>query len=193
MDAPRTAPDVAAELHDEFPFTPARAAVVALVRGFGALQRRMGPYFAGFGLTPPQFQMLTIVNRLCRRGTPPNQRRLAAALYVSFPNITVMLARLERAGLIRRRAGADDGREKRVELTARGRARLLKVWTRHARQLESVTAGLSDPERLELARLLNQMTAGPNRPRAGVEPTGPAEPAPPDRADPGRTENTVEG
>jgi DNA-binding MarR family transcriptional regulator len=159
-DAPGRAAAGGGELADEFPFTPARAAVVELVRGFGALQRQMGPYFARFGLTPPQFQMLTIINRLARGGTAPNQRELAAALYVSFPNITVMLARLQRDGLIRRRSGARDGRQKLVELTRRGRARLLSVWAGHGRQLERVTAGLSDPERVALAGLLNKMTAG---------------------------------
>src|SRR5690349_5880994 len=87
---------------DEFGAAPARQAVVALVRGFGALQRSMGPHFAQFGLTPPQFQTLTVINRW--KGRSITQRQLARELYVSPPNITVILSRLEHARLIRRRA-----------------------------------------------------------------------------------------
>lgn len=159
------------ELADEFPFTPARAAVVALVRGFGALQRRMGPHYARFGLTPPQFQMLTIINRLGRRGAAPTQRALAGELYVSFPNTTVMLARLEEAGLVRRRSNPDDRREKFVELTARGRALLCRVWKVQPAQLERVTSGLTEAERGELTRLLNKMIAGPAQTALAAEPS----------------------
>ena len=140
---------------DEFPDTPARRAIVAVVRGFGAVQKQMTPYFAGFGLTPPQFQMLTVINRL--QSQPLTQRRLGRELYTSFPNITVMLARLERDGWIRRRENARDRREKLVELTARGRSLLKRIWRVHQAQLEHVLCGLNEDERGMLAELLNKM------------------------------------
>ncbi|MBL8796216.1 MAG: MarR family transcriptional regulator [Planctomycetia bacterium] len=147
-----------AGLKDEFPHSAARAAVVAIVRGYGAVQRQMEPYFAQFGLTPPQFQVLTIINRL--RGRQPTQRQLALELYVSFPNVTVMLGRLEQAGLVRRRNNPKDRREKFVELTHRGRALLQRIWQVHQVQLDSVMAGLSDAEQFKLTRLLDKMIAG---------------------------------
>jgi DNA-binding MarR family transcriptional regulator len=153
------------DLRDEFPRTAARNAVVAVVRGYGAVQRLMEPYFARFGLTPPQFQVLTIINRL--KGQQPTQRRLGRELYVSFPNITVMLGRLEEAGLIRRRSNPEDRREKFVELTGQGRARLQRIWKVHQQQLDRVVAGLTEEEQVELARLLNKMIAGQDQPRAG--------------------------
>lgn len=150
------------DLTDDFPDTPARRAVVAVVRGFGALQRQMSPHYARFGLKPPQFQMLTLVNRL--RGEKLTQRRLARELYVSFPNVTVMLRRLEEAGLVERSVNGDDRREKFVRITRRGRTLLGRIWKYQQAQLERVTAGLKDGERLELARLLNKMIAGHSPP-----------------------------
>ena len=147
-----------ADLRDDFPHSAARAAVVAVVRGYGAVQRQMEPYFAQFGLTPPQFQVLTIINRL--RDRQPTQRCLALELYVSFPNVTVMLGRLEQAGLVCRRSNPKDRREKFVELTHRGRSLLQRVWQVHQEQLDSVMAGLSEAEQLELTRLLDKMVAG---------------------------------
>lgn len=157
----------ASALCDEFPQSPARAAVVAIVRGYGALQRHMEPYFAGFGITPQQFQILTILNRL--KDQRPTQRRLGRELYVSFPNVTVMLGRLEEAGLVERRTNPEDRRENFVELTAQGRTLLRRIWKAHQEQLDRVMAGLTEKEQLELARLLNKMIDG-GRP-AGESPS----------------------
>ncbi len=145
------------DLRDDFPLSPARAAVVAIVRGYGAVQRLMEPYFAHFGLTPPQFQLLTVANRL--RTEPLTQRRLARELYVSFPNVTVMLTRLEKSGLVRRRPNPADRREKFVELTPRALALLRRIWQEHQRQLDFVMTGLTRGEQTELARLLDKMIA----------------------------------
>lgn len=153
------------DLRDDFPDTPARRAVVALVRGFGATQRQMSPYYAQFGLTPPQFQMLTVINRL--RNEAITQRRLGSELYVSFPNVTVMLTRLEEAGLIERTVNDADRREKFVRITRRGLKLLDKIWKQQPAQLERVMAGLEDAERIELARLLNKMMAGQAPPETG--------------------------
>jgi DNA-binding MarR family transcriptional regulator len=143
-------------LRDDFPASPARDAVVAVVRAYGAVQRSMATYFAQFSLTPPQFQLLTIVNRLRR----PTQRQLARELYVSFPNVTVMLDRLEKAGLLLRSSNVEDKREKLVELTDRGRSLLRKIWKVHQEQLDRVMAGLTESEQKVLTRLLDKMLAG---------------------------------
>ena len=147
----------APDLRDDFPDTPARRAVVSVVRAFGAVSRQMGPHYARFGLTPPQFQMLTVLNRL--RDERVTQRRLGNELYVSFPNVTVMLNRLEEAGLIKRTVNPADRREKFVKISGRGRKLLQKIWKDQPAQLESIMAGLYDNERLQLALLLNRLIA----------------------------------
>jgi DNA-binding MarR family transcriptional regulator len=146
------------ELADDFPDTPERRAVVSVVRGFGAMQRQMSPHYARFGLTPAQFQMLTVINRL--RSERITQRRLGQELYVSFPNVTVMLSRLERDGLIERTVNEEDRRERFVRITARGRTLLKKIWKEQPAQLERVMTGLNNDERLDLCRLLNKMIVG---------------------------------
>jgi DNA-binding MarR family transcriptional regulator len=124
----------------------------------------MGPYYANFDLTPPQFQMLTVLNRL--RGEQVTQRRLGQELYVSFPNVTVMLARLEDAGLIEKVVNSADRRERFVKISRRGRALLKRIWKVQPDQLERVTSGLTDQERLDLTRLLNKMIDGQATPEA---------------------------
>ncbi len=144
-------------LADEFPDTPERRAVVSVVRGYGVISRLMSPHYASFGLTPPQFQMLTVLNRL--RNEQVTQRRLGRELYVSFPNVTVMLSKLEQAELIERTVNKADRRERFVSITRQGRALLKKIWKKQPAQLEAVTSGLDEAERSQLARLMNKMIA----------------------------------
>lgn len=144
-------------LHDGFPVTASREAMVAVLRAFGTLQWLMEPYFAKFNLTPPQFQVLCIAIRF--RDEPPTQRQLARDLYVSFPNVTVLLNRLERKGLIERDGNPADRREKFVRVTKAGKTLLNRIWRVHQEQMDFVMKGLTADERKEMARLLNKMTA----------------------------------
>lgn len=155
MVSRETSPGV--NLHDGFPVTAAREAMVAVLRAYGTLQRLMEPYFARFDLTPPQFQVLCIAIRF--KDDPPTQRQLARELYVSFPNVTVLLKRLERKGLIERNGNPADRREKYVRVSARGKNLLARIWQVHQQQMDLVMKGLTPAERKEMARLLNKMTA----------------------------------
>ncbi len=152
---PDSSESIELNIRDEFPASSARAAVVSVVRAYGIVQRLMATYFAQFDLTPPQFQLLTIVNRLRK----PTQRQLARELYVSFPNVTVMLDRIEKAGLILRFPNVEDKREKLVELSERGRSLLKKIWKVHQEQLDLVMVGLTETEQKQLTRLLHKMIA----------------------------------
>ena len=91
----RPSPSRAADACGDLPQSTAHAAMVAVIRAYGAIQRQQEPYFAPFKITPPQFQVLSIISRLKRAHL--TQRCLARELYVSFANVTVMLDRLEKA------------------------------------------------------------------------------------------------
>lgn len=140
---------------DKFPTSSARDAIVSVVRAYGIVQKLMAPHFAKFELTPPQFQLLTIVNQLRK----PTQRQLARELYVSFPNVTVMLDRLEKTGVILRSQNMDDKRAKFIELSKLGRSLLKKIWKVHQKQLYLVMVGLTEKEQKVLTHYLNKMIA----------------------------------
>jgi MarR family transcriptional regulator, organic hydroperoxide resistance regulator len=87
------------------------------------------------------------------------QSHLAEALSLDASTVTKTLLRLERDGVVERRADSGDARVSRVYLTARGRALLnpvVKVWTRAEQQL---VKGLSPADRARLTRLLQQVLA----------------------------------
>ena len=80
-------------------------------------------------------------------------------IFKSFPNVTVMLSRLERDGMIERTVNEEDRRERFVRITAHDRSLLKRIWKEQPAQLERAMAGLNDHERLELTRLLNKVIA----------------------------------
>lgn len=82
-----------------------------------ALQRRSKRAALELGLTGPQRLVLSLLGRF--PGLPAG--RLAALLHVHPSTLTGVLQRLERAGLIRRRADPRDRRRALFGLTARGR------------------------------------------------------------------------
>jgi len=148
---------ISPNLEDGFPVSASREAMVAVLRAYGTLQRLMEPYFSQFDLTPPQFQLMCIAHRFGQDAL--TQRRLAREMYVSFPNITVLLKRMEKKGLIERNGNPRDRREKYVRLTEAGEKLLRRVWQVHQKQMDMVMEGLSVAERKQMTALLNKMTA----------------------------------
>ena len=86
------------------------------------------------------------------------QTQLAMLLEVEPASITLMLQKMERAGLVTRQQDAHDARIMRVFLTEAGRS--LEAPVRHVwRQLETQTAhALDAAEQALLQRLLTQVT-----------------------------------
>ncbi|MDX1616796.1 MAG: MarR family transcriptional regulator [Candidatus Promineifilaceae bacterium] len=88
-----------------------------------------------------------------------SQSELALSLNVEAPTMTRVITRLERVGLVQRRADREDKRVSRVFLTERGRQLeddIHQIWDRIEAQLSS---GLSEAEVLLLQRLLTTMRA----------------------------------
>src|SRR5256714_15262677 len=73
------------------------------------------------GLTSGQFPLLMPLNR----AEPPSIRAVAELLAMDRTTLTANLKPLERRGLVRVRNDRDDRRQRRLVLTARGRAALI--------------------------------------------------------------------
>jgi MarR family 2-MHQ and catechol resistance regulon transcriptional repressor len=134
-----------------------RGAALGLVRAWGGLQRWMEPHFRRYGLSQPQFALLMTLRRSSPEGASLTE--LARSCFVSNTNVTGLVDRLERDGLVERRLDPDDRRARRVVLTPAGRAKLEKAWERHPAMLEAAFSGLAEGERRALARLLEKLVA----------------------------------
>lgn len=96
--------------------------------------------------------------------------RLARALAVTPPNVTVILDRLEGRQLIERRASTDDRRSYRLNATERGK-QLARDATARILAAESRSTGLTDGEQAILAELLHKVACA--RPEAKERPERP--------------------
>jgi DNA-binding MarR family transcriptional regulator len=129
-----------------------------LIRNFGLIERVMQPYFARFGISGAQWGVLRNLHRAEQEGlvglrlTDLSQRML-----IRPPSVTGIADRLEKVGLIVRRASETDGRSKRVALTEKGRRLVEQVLEVHPAQIARVMGGLSSEEHEQLDRLLVRM------------------------------------
>ncbi len=85
------------------------------------------------------------LGRLGREG-PQRLTELARAENVSQPNMTQLVTRLERAGLVRRTADRTDGRGVLVEATDTGLEVFRQRRAERARALQQLIEKLSEPE-----------------------------------------------
>jgi DNA-binding MarR family transcriptional regulator len=90
-----------------------------------------------FDLTLPQF---TVLNHFVRLGDGRTPVELASAFQVTKATITSTLQRLERKGFVKSTPDANDGRSKRITITASGRKardRSIKAIEHHLAALET--------------------------------------------------------
>jgi DNA-binding MarR family transcriptional regulator len=87
------------------------------------------------------------------------QRDLAEALHLARPTVTRMLQGMEKAGLVARSADENDQRLVRVTLTAAGRKLEGEMRRISADYVEQTIGTLSERDRRELARLLEELAA----------------------------------
>ena len=132
------------------------AGVVAwlrLARVYGKLERRAQVFLRCHGLSPAQFDVLAQVG--VREGC--TQQELAEALLVTKGNVTQLLDRMEDAGWLTRR---QEGRTKRVWLTAAGRALREQAVPAQEQFMARQLMALAPVEQRQLAALLRTLDRG---------------------------------
>lgn len=104
---------------------PEQEAFVALQRAAARLMDGVAELLKPFGLRPAQYNVLRIL-----RGAHPEQlncRQVAARMMTREPDLTRLLDRMEKAGLIRRQRQASDRRVVRVGVTQAGLQLLAQI------------------------------------------------------------------
>ena len=130
----------------------------ALIRTMGLLRRAMEPCFTRHGISASQWFVLCALNKSEKSGTTGLRLTdLSDSLLVRPPSVTGVVDRLQRMGLVARKASHNDQRAKLVSLTGTGRKLVEKVRQGHADQVQKVLAVLSIAEQLELRRLLDRL------------------------------------
>ena len=156
---PRSSDDRTAPLGSHPEFAGLDEASAAVFRAFGSalrlhrqfMVRRLGES----DVHPGQAACLNVLAH--RDGIA--QRDLAEAMHIAPPTLSRMLQSMERNGLVERRDDASDQRLTRVHMTAAGRDLAREMRAALADHIPVAVADLSREERVELARLLDKLSA----------------------------------
>lgn len=116
------------------------------------LRRRFVPGRGG-AATLPRFDLLA--NLIREDGL--TLAALSRRMLVTAGNVTGLVDRAERDGLVERRADPGDRRLSRVFLTKKGRALITSLLPRHAAHVADLLGALDAKERRELRRLLGKL------------------------------------
>lgn len=129
------------------------AAYVKLLRATRSVVARVEPRLAAAGLTLTQLGVLEAVLHL----GPLSQRELGRKLLTSPGNLSDVVNKLARRGLVRRGRDPRDRRLARVELTDAGRALILRLFPAHAADIAAAMAGLGGNDLAMLGELLRRL------------------------------------
>lgn len=133
---------------------PVRA-YLALVRTYEALSAELGQFFSERGITPQQFNVL----RILVDDTDGNGLRcssISERLINRVPDITRLLDRLEKAGLVKRHRDPKDRRVVRAALTDDGLALVERMETPLEEAFGALFSHLDEDELSQLTKLLKK-------------------------------------
>lgn len=116
---------------------------------------RAAAKLAEMGLHPGHETVLFLLNA----NGPQNQRQLAAGAGCEPPSITLMVRKLEAAGLVSRVPAAQDARAIMVRLTDEGQQAILRLKQLWQELADETIAGLTDTSADEVIAILSDLAA----------------------------------
>jgi DNA-binding MarR family transcriptional regulator len=118
----------------------------------------LNPLFADHGLQPGEFDVLATLRRA---GSPYalTPTDLYGAAMISSGSMTNRIDRLEKVGLVERRAHPSDRRGTLVVLTAAGRHMIDSIIALHVANQHKIVNGLDPREQEQLSQLLAKLLA----------------------------------
>ncbi|MGA2093040.1 MAG: MarR family transcriptional regulator [Sedimentisphaerales bacterium] len=139
---------------------PAHEALLNVYYTASMMKKRADVFFVQYGLTDVQFNLLILLY-FHSPGAPGqgglSQAKISDMMLVNRANITALVDRMEKAGLVTRNAHTNDRRFNIVKLTAKGRNLFEKVEPIYIEQVRKVMAPLGQSEMKTLMRLLEKV------------------------------------
>lgn len=132
--------------------------VIELTAAFSAMEDALSVHFARYGLSAPKFNVLIQLYMAGDRGL--TQSELGKKMLVSRANITGLIDRLEKDGLVERGDDPSDKRAFRVVLTGRASALMNTFLPLHNEYIYRAVLSLDTGEKETLIRLLEKLRKG---------------------------------
>jgi len=126
---------------------------VVLARCYNSFAQAQAPAMSDYDLTAPQFGVLESLAHL----GPMKMCDIGSKLLMSGANVTGVVDRLEKKGLVCRVMDAGDRRTFLIHLTASGGKLITEIFPRHATTIEKLTGSLTRSEKQTLTVLLKKL------------------------------------
>ena len=126
------------------------------------LKKKGDQFFAPFGLTDVQFNLMMLVRHQSGDEGGLSQAALSDMMLVNRANITSLVDRMEKGGLVQRTALATDRRCNIVKLTAKGKKLLDKAEPLYAAEVKKALSALKDTDQKKLITMLERIRANLN-------------------------------
>lgn len=134
---------------------PHHEALLAVMLANAAVDSMLDDMFDGSGITQPQYNVLRILN-----GVYPGahcRSEIARRMVRRAPDLTRMLDRLVRLGLVERAKGERDHRQSMAKITEKGRALLEEMRPKAQHMSQLLADRLSADEARQLVTLLERV------------------------------------
>ena len=136
---------------------PHHEALLNLILASNHARGRMDEVFVGAGLTQAQYNVLRILNGAYPGGYPRGE--IARRVLDRAPDLTRMLDRLVRRGLVQRARSGDDGRQSIARITGKGRELLSGMHGKVRSVQRELAKRITVREAAELSRLCEKVYA----------------------------------
>lgn len=132
-------------------------AVLNIYYTASCLKKAAAEFFQQFGLTDVQFNVMMLLAYQSGPKGGLSQAQLSDMMLVNRANITSLIDRMEKVGLVVRTDAAGDRRSNIIKMTTRGRRLFIKVEPLYAGRVKEIMAGIGRAEQKRLIVLLEKI------------------------------------
>jgi DNA-binding MarR family transcriptional regulator len=127
------------------------------------LKKRADAFFKSFGLTDVQFNVMMLLVYQAGPEGGLSQAQLSEMMLVNRANITTLIDRMEKAGLVIRTSDSADRRTNIIKLTAKGKKVFAKAEPLYAKLVGQVMSGFKQGEMKKLITVLEEVRGNINQ------------------------------
>ncbi|WP_018932016.1 MarR family winged helix-turn-helix transcriptional regulator [Gracilibacillus lacisalsi] len=132
---------------------PSLKLFVVLSKAYRAVADQVAKDIRSHGLNTTDFGVLEL---LYHQGEQPLQK-IGDKILLASGSITYVVDKLEKKGLVKRTPCPSDRRITYASITEKGQQLLNDIFPEHWKQIEVITAGLDEEEKVEAIRLLKKL------------------------------------
>lgn len=123
------------------------------------LKKRADVLFRTSGLTDVQYNVMALLTYQADKEGGLSQAQLSDMMLVNRANITSLIDRMEKSGLVIRTAHSEDRRFNIIKLTSKGAKLFAKVEPDYIEQVRKVMSGATESEQKKLMAILEKVRA----------------------------------